>query len=105
MNFNPWDLDPGAVRTIASEVFIRALEGLYGELGEAIERLKREFPRQGMSSVFDVLGVSPDATEEEVREAYYKKAGKAHPDRGGTDAEMILINQAYEAIKKIKGWK
>ena len=106
MNFNPWDLDPGAIQSLASEMFIRTMEGLYGELGKVIERLKKEFPgSKGRTSVFDVLGVSPDASEEEVRRAYYAKARRAHPDVGGSDAEMIVLNHAYAAIKKIRGWK
>jgi len=53
---------------------------------------------------FTVLGVSMDASEDEVRKAYRKRASKAHPDRGGTDIEMAKVNAAIEVICKLRGW-
>jgi len=54
---------------------------------------------------FTILGVKPDATKEEVTRAYREKAGRAHPDKGGSQMEMAKINAAYEAIRLFKGWK
>lgn len=53
---------------------------------------------------FDILGVDMDATYEEVKKAYRKKAAKAHPDAGGSHEEMVKVNAAWEAIHIIKGW-
>lgn len=53
---------------------------------------------------FFILGVSPDATKDEVEKAYKKKARAAHPDVGGENKDMVLINAAYEVIKRLKGW-
>ena len=54
-------------------------------------------------SPYDVLGVSPGASKEEVTKAYRKLAKKYHPDLnpGNKSAEkkMSEINAAYEAIK------
>jgi hypothetical protein len=51
---------------------------------------------------FAVLGVSPDATLEEVRVARRRLARAAHPDHGGDEARMREINHAFDqAVKAI----
>lgn len=47
---------------------------------------------------YDVLGVAPDATEDEIRAAYKRLAQRHHPDKGGRPERMAEINDAYEAI-------
>ena len=56
-----------------------------------------------MSDPYQVLGVSPDATDEEIKQAYRRLAKKYHPDLNPGDEEaarkMQEINAAYEQIK------
>lgn len=51
-------------------------------------------------SHYDRLGVSLDATTEEIRLAYRELAWRHHPDRTGraTSAEMMEINEAWRVL-------
>lgn len=44
------------------------------------------------------LGVSRDATTNDIRRAYRKGSMTAHPDRGGTAAEFQRLHLAYEVL-------
>ena len=55
------------------------------------------------SDPYKVLGVSPDASDEEIKKAYRELTKKYHPDLNPGDeaaaAKMNDINTAYDAIK------
>ena len=56
-----------------------------------------------MSDPYKILGVSPDASDEEIKKAYRRLAKEYHPDRNPGDPvaakKMQQINDAYDQIK------
>jgi DnaJ like chaperone protein len=68
--------------------------------------------RPSNDSNYRMLGITKDATDEEVKKAYRKMAVKYHPDKVATLGEDVqkaaeekfkAISQAYEAICKERG--
>ena len=62
-----------------------------------------------MKNPYDVLGISPSATNEEVREAYKALAKKYHPDNyidsplaEMAEERMKEINEAYDEILRVR---
>lgn len=47
-------------------------------------------------SCWDVLGIPPGASHDDVNRAYRDKAKRAHPDAGGSQAEMAELNRARD---------
>jgi hypothetical protein len=54
-----------------------------------------------VATLYEVLGASPDASDAELRRAYYLAARQLHPDLNpdsGTDAAMRALNQAWAVL-------
>jgi hypothetical protein len=47
---------------------------------------------------YDVLGVAPDATFDDVRAAWRQRARQLHPDTGGDEVEMRAVNEAWHVL-------
>jgi DnaJ family protein C protein 9 len=52
----------------------------------------------GDKSVYEILGVAKDATEEEIKKAYRKLALKYHPDKGGDAKQFQALSLAHSIL-------
>jgi hypothetical protein len=50
------------------------------------------------ASAYERLGVSPSATEDQLRRAYRKRLRETHPDTGGAAAEFNAVQLAWEQV-------
>jgi curved DNA-binding protein CbpA len=51
-----------------------------------------------MTTHYETLGIEKDASQDQIKKAYRKKARENHSDRGGDDETMSEINVAYETL-------
>lgn len=48
---------------------------------------------------YAVLGADENSSPREIERLYKRLARKHHPDRGGTDDEMKMLNEAYRVLR------
>lgn len=53
---------------------------------------------EALLNAYDVLGLKPGASEDEIKQAWKMLAIKNHPDRGGSHGAMVDINKAKERL-------
>ncbi|KDA05094.1 molecular chaperone DnaJ [Microbacterium sp. CH12i] len=54
-------------------------------------------------SAYEVLGVDPSVSDEELRRAYRLRLRQTHPDTGGDSAAFIQVQRAWEVIGTPEG--
>lgn len=101
-------------RTMAEEAAARPLERIDDHWAGAFRRVRagmKPFPTQTPKTVdaapkdkpvdpYRLLGVTSDATLDDVKLAFRKKALESHPDHGGSTEAFIALKRAYDGIVK-----
>ncbi|MFQ1700141.1 TerB family tellurite resistance protein [Loktanella agnita] len=94
--------------------FLREVAEIFGFEERRFKRIRAQFVPQAERDPYDVLGVTPDASMEEVRAAWRRLVRDTHPDRmiaRGVPEEaiklaerrMVAINSAWEDIQGARG--
>ena len=87
---------------------IKKIAGLLGVTGIEYDSIQGMF-KEDLESAYNVLGVSSDSLDQEVKKAYRKMANKYHPDKiahlGDEFKEIAQekfnsVSEAYQKIKK-----
>ena len=55
-----------------------------------------------MKDYYNMLGVSEDASNKEIKQAFKNLAKEHHPDRGGDTTKFKEANEAYDTLKDTK---
>ncbi|KAH0839354.1 hypothetical protein J3R83DRAFT_37 [Lanmaoa asiatica] len=87
----------------AVRAFERAAEGSGRSDRDVLSRLQkaqRLLKQSKQKDYYKVLGVARDADAKTIKKAYRKAAMTAHPDKGGSEAKMATVNEAYEVLSK-----
>jgi len=47
---------------------------------------------------YQILGISKNASQDEIKKAFHKLAHKHHPNKGGDESKFKEINEAYQIL-------
>jgi len=50
-------------------------------------------------TLYEILGVDKNATQQEIKQAYKDMAKEKHEDKGGSHEDMIEVNRAYMVLR------
>lgn len=78
----------------------RIVQGLRELRGE--NPLHKDMSSQEMEMCYKILGLSPGSSWEEIEKAYRRKAQIHHPDKGGDEDAMRVLNDVYNRLKKAR---
>ena len=99
-----------------AESELNVIQNIAQKLGVSqtdFESLKNMFYRD-VNSDYKILGVDASATDDQIKKAYRKMAIAHHPDKvasmgeeyqKGAQEKFMKIQEAYENIKKKRGFK
>ncbi|KAJ3477994.1 hypothetical protein NLI96_g10079 [Meripilus lineatus] len=85
----------------AVRIFEKAFEASGRSSRDAHQRLQKAqklLKQSRQKDYYKVLGVSRDADSKTIKRAFRKAAMSAHPDKGGSEAKMASVNEAYEVL-------
>ncbi|KAF8972098.1 hypothetical protein BDZ97DRAFT_1650271 [Flammula alnicola] len=87
------------------EEAVRVLERAFESSGRSdrdihqrLQKAQKLLKQSKQKDYYKIVGVSRDADAKTIKKAYRKAAKTAHPDKGGSEAKMALLNEAYEVL-------
>ncbi len=51
---------------------------------------------------YEILGITKNASQDEIKKAFHKLAHKYHPDKGGDERKFKEVNEAYQVLSDSK---
>lgn len=68
------------------------------DIHQRLVKAQKLLKQSKQKDYYKVLGVARDADQKTIRKAFRKAAMTAHPDKGGSEAKMATVNEAYEVL-------
>ncbi|EJF60015.1 hypothetical protein DICSQDRAFT_88478 [Dichomitus squalens LYAD-421 SS1] len=68
------------------------------EIHQRLVKAQKLLKQSRQKDYYKVLGVARDADTKAIKKAYRKAVLSAHPDKGGSEAKMAAVNEAYEVL-------
>ncbi|KAI0368394.1 hypothetical protein BV20DRAFT_969210 [Pilatotrama ljubarskyi] len=68
------------------------------EIHQRLQKAQKLLKQSKQKDYYKVLGVARDADAKTIKKAYRKAVLTAHPDKGGSEAKMAAVNEAYEVL-------
>lgn len=95
----------GLVKKEEWEEAARVLQKAFDESGrnrsdihQRMQRVQRLLKQSKQKDYYKVLDVARDADSRTIKKAFRRAAKTAHPDKGGSEAKMAAVNEAYEVL-------
>jgi len=80
------------------ESFLDRHFGGWREAAQAQDEAPRRAGRMTAAEAYELLGVSPRASDQEIKEAHRKLMREHHPDRGGSAELAARLNEARDVL-------
>ncbi|KAI0075431.1 DnaJ-domain-containing protein [Panus rudis PR-1116 ss-1] len=68
------------------------------EIHQRLQRAQKLLKQSKQKDYYKILDVARDADAKTIKKAFRRAAMKAHPDKGGSEAKMAAVNEAYEVL-------
>lgn len=83
---------------------LKRIVGQFNLSDEQLQQITAEYFGKG-DKEYELLGITKEATDDEVKSAFRKLAAEHHPDRAKDDGKRFReVKDAYEALKKLRGF-
>lgn len=87
---------------------VLSMTGLWPRIIQGLRELRGDQPpnsemsAQDIDMCYKILGLSPGSSWSEIETAYRQKAKIHHPDKGGDEDAMRVLNDVYTRLKKTR---